>query len=266
MGIFCLLFQPKLAALASGELPQTLAVRVERHVGACLHCQQEWALQQRLVKALRGAAPLPAASSPFLWERLEAAIQSEAPRPPVFHPRRLAPLGGLALAGAAAAAVFVAYPQGVRRPPNTPQSISRPEINDRVKVAKVTPALAPKDLTALDKARLSETKIALNKPVSDPFAPQGGRTTPSAFPRRKHLPPLTAKNTAKNMVKDTLLPTKINAVAHLELGAVHIQTAEFNREVKEAEELERSSAQRATSTPTDAIASARGEANLGIFQ
>ncbi len=219
-------------------------------------------MQQRLVKALRGAAPLPAASSPFLWERLEAAIQSEAPRPPVFHSRRLAPLGGLALAGAAAAAVFVAYPQGVLRVPNTPQAILRPNINHRITGAQATPPPAPKALTALNQARRTETKVASNKPVSDPFALRGGRTTPSVFPRRKHLPPLTAKDT----VKDTLLPTKINAVAHLELGAVHIQTAEFNREVKEAEALERSSAQRATSTPTDAIASARGEANLGIFQ
>ncbi len=215
-------------------------------------------MQQRLVKALREAAPLAAASSPFLWERLEAAIQSEAPPPPVFHQRRLAPLGGLALAGAAAA-VFVAYPQGVLRVAKTPQTTPRPKFN-KVRLAQATPAPAPRALTALDQARRSDTKIALNKPVSDPFAPSVQRAISPTVHRRKHLPPLTAKD------KDALLPTKVNAVAHLELGAVHIQTAEFNREVKEAEELEHSSTQRATSTPTDAIASARGEVNLGIFQ
>lgn len=268
MGIFCLVYQPKLAALASGELPQPLAAPIERHLSACAHCQQQWAAQQRLTKSLRRAAPPPVAPSPALWQHLEAVIHSESIPPPVSRSRRLAPLGGLALAGAAAAALLVTRPH-----PIAPTTALAPAPHATPLKVAVLSSPPPRPLTALELAQREETQIINNKPPSDPFQVKTAlpektdtgaqilRRVQASRPLLRHKNPLV-----RSSQRDISLRTKINAVAQLELGTVHIQTAEFNREVKEAEERAPSPAKRATCAPSDAIASARGEMNLGIFQ
>ena len=272
MGIFCLLYQNKLAALASGELPDVLSERIERHLSACPSCLREWIAQEKLVGALRGAAPEPRLASPYLWEHLEAAIGQEvsAPTDNTRPGYRLAPLGALALAGVAVAALIVARPH---------DAVTTSQVAQILPVTHMSPVIrvGPKRATALELARRTQGQVSDNKPTRDPFAVSVASARPrnnsSRLPesaqvirriralstlRHPHLPPSFDIDIPQHAEK--------NAVAQLELGTIHIQTAEFNREVTEAEERDSGSAHRATCTPTDAIASARGETNLGIFQ
>jgi Putative zinc-finger len=274
MGIFCLLYQNKLAALASGELPERLAARVEQHLSACPDCLSEWASHKRLAEALRGATPGIQPASPYLWDRLEATIHAEAGAPSRHSSRRLAPLGALALAGAAAAALFITRPHTsptlvASQTPATPAATP-------LQVTQVSPS--PKPLSAVELARKSERKVLQNRPPQasyDPFVTHRSarvkreqerlkseqlvaRLRAARAPRRPHLPDPQEDSLPKR--------TQDSALVQLAQGTLHIQTAEFNREVTEAEQHERGAAHRASCAPTEAIASARGEANLGIFQ
>jgi hypothetical protein len=280
MGIFCLFYQNKLAALASQELPEGLASRVERHLSGCPDCLSEWAAQERMASCLRGASPEAQSPSPFLWERLEAAIQAEAPlreqapAAPTPSPfRRLAPLGGLALAGAAAAAVFVVRaPQKAAAPP--------PSVQAPVVIAKLSPtpeplpSPTPKPVTAVELAQQSE-KIDPPKPPQispDPFRKQrpaamGNTRRPlsslprvAQFTRRKRLPEPIERET------EISAPTQRHAVAVMEVGMHRIteeaQTAELNRQVTETERNELGASQRAAFAPTDAMSNAQHTRSL----
>ena len=265
MGIFCLLYQNKLTALASQELPEGLASRVERHLRSCPDCLSEWAAQERMAACLRGASPEIQSPAPLLWERLEAAIQAEAPHVAPIAPlrsplRRLAPLGGLALAGAAAAAVLV-----VRAPHKTPApSTASPT---PVFVAKLPsspeplPSPTPKPVTAIQLARQSEKLDPPKAPraaAPDPFRKQRQHVAP--FTRRKRLPEPTEREA------EISSPTQRHAVAVMEVGMNRIteeaQTAELNRQVTETELREPGALQRAAFAPTDAMSNAQHTRSL----
>ncbi|WP_309706758.1 zf-HC2 domain-containing protein [Armatimonas sp.] len=273
MGIFCLFYQNKLAALASQELPEGLASRVERHLHSCPDCLSEWAAQERMATCLRGASLEVQSPAPLLWERLEAAIQAEADEAPVAAPtprplRRLAPLGGMALAGAAAAAVFV-----VRAPHKTPALSPTPPTP--VFVAKLSstpeplPSPTPKPVTAIQLARQSEKLTPPKTPVAapDPFRKQRPHVASSPYhvirpviARRKRLPEPAERET------EISSPTRRHAVAVMEVGMNRIteeaQTAELNRQVTETELREPSALQRAAFAPTDAMSNAQHTRSL----
>lgn len=277
MGIFCLFYQNKLAALASQELPEGLASRVERHLSVCPDCLSEWAAQERMASSLRGASPEAQSPSPFLWERLEAAIQAEvpvaAPTPSPF--RRLAPLGGLALAGAAAAAVFVVRaPQRASTPPlSAPAPVVVAQLSSTPEPEPL-PSPTPKPATAIELAQQSE-KLDPPKPPPlspDPFRkqrPAGMNSTRrplsslprvAQFTRRKHLPE------PRQQEAEISAPTQRHAVAVIEVGMSRIteeaQTAELNRQVTETERKELGAPQRAAFAPTDAMSNAQHTRSL----
>jgi anti-sigma factor RsiW len=277
MGIFCLFYQDKLAALASQELPEGLASRVERHLRACPDCLSEWAAQERMASYLRGASPEAQSPSPFLWERLEAAIQAEVPiATPTPSPfRRLAPLGGLALAGAAAAAVLVVRaPQKAAPPlPLAPAPVVAAKFSSTPQPESL-PSPTPKPVTAIQLARQSE-KLAPPKPPQlspDPFRKQrpagmGSTRRPlsslprvAQFTRRKRLPEPIEPET------EISAPTQRHAVAVMEVGMHRIteeaQTAELNRQVTETERKELGAPQRAAFAPTDAMSNAQHTRSL----
>ena len=276
MGIFCLFYQPKLAALASQELPDALAERVERHLRTCPDCLSEWALQQRMTESLRSAAPAALAPSPSLWENLEAAIRAESPTPtpalPTKRPpvRRLAPLGGLALAGMAMAAVVVTRPSREPLPIPAPQATPATEA---IKVAELPkPSPTPQPLTAVKLAQDSE-KIEAPQPVTDPFEKKSIKTpskrpmplprVAQVAPRRKRLPEPTDE-------EPWVVPTRQHGVAVIEVGMNRVvedsQTAEFNRMVSEAEQKETGVSTRASCAPTEALATASAQNTRGLFQ
>lgn len=276
MGIFCLFYQPKLAALASQELPEPLAKRVERHLQTCPDCLSEWALQQRMTESLRGAAPAALAPSPYLWENLEATIRAEAPTPapPVMRPswRRLAPLGGVALASVAMAAVVITRPSPQPRPvAAAPQAT--PEAVQIVAIPKPSPSPQPPPAVLL--ANASEgLKAPKPTPTTDPFEKKTqkvriGRPLPriaSGITRRKRLPELTRDEREESWVS----PTRRHGVAVIEVGMNRVvedsQTEEFNRMVAEAERNDLGLSARASSPPTEALATASAQNTRGLFQ
>lgn len=261
MGILCLFYRNKLAALTSNELPEALALRVERHLQQCPDCLSEWAAQQRMAAALRGAAPTPAMPSPQLWDRLETAIESEAagsvPVRPPFRP--LGPLGGLALAGAAAAAILVARPTLL---PPSPRSVAAPA--PVVPVAVMPPSAAPQPHTrptqrVASAVELGQRAAGLDRapsPISDPFALRSHRTERFQAPESpserlihtvRSARPLTSARrafpgTETAMERDLPPRAKNNAVALVEVGMHRVveesQTEELNRLVSEAERKE----------------------------
>lgn len=270
MGISCLLYRNKLAALTSNALPEALAARVERHLQSCPDCLSEWAAQQRMAEALRAASPTLAAPSPFLWERLQSAIEAEAaPRTPARPPlRRLAPLGSLALAGAAAAAILVLRPQV----PATTSSSTAPQVSSPASPAptqmhaSLPPSPAP---TALELARRTERQVAANRAAPDPFAPRPlshpttDTDTGAQLVRRVRRASSVARRPKVLPVLEGELPARAshNAVALVEAGMHRVveesQTAELNRLVAEAESREPSAAQRASCPATEATVSAQ---------
>lgn len=267
MGISCLLYRNKLAALTSNALPEALAARVERHLRVCPDCLSEWAAQQRMAAALRQATPTAALPSPTLWERLEVAIEAEAapPAPARVTPRRLAPLGGLALAGAAAAALLVARPQvRVTAPMTSPAPQQAPQI---ALAPKPSPSPAPKAPSALQLAQQSERLVVANKPAKDPFASQQPEGTApdlgTEVVRRVRLSRPQPRTLKALPLPEPKLPSRAekNAVALLEVGMHRVveesQTEELNRLVAEAERHEPGASQRASCPATDATVSAQ---------
>lgn len=115
MKIFCWWYQTRLTAFASDALPEREATRVATHLSHCARCQEELAAARRFSAALRTASPAVQSPSPYLWERLEAAIVAEAPAPRPSALRRLAPAGAVLASGAALAAVWLSAPAPPRR-------------------------------------------------------------------------------------------------------------------------------------------------------
>jgi Putative zinc-finger len=273
MGIFCLFYQTKLAALTSNELPDALAARVEHHLGVCPDCLTEWARQQRMAAALRSAAPDALAPSPFLWERLENALQAETmPRAPVRASRRyLAPLATCALAGIAAAAVYIGRPRTAGHVPNSAQLTHDSHTTDVVK--KAPPAISTV-ASALELARKAEKLVDTPQPKNaqersrDPFVKRRLRraldTLAQSEQGLRHV--RTARLTLANKPRHSPLPPSANdlppraknsAVALIEVGMHRVveesQTAELNRLVNEAEKYD----QAALGTATDATVNAQ---------
>ena len=275
MGISCLFYQNKLAALASQELPEPLAKRVRHHLSACPSCLCEWTAQERMAARLRSATPSALAPNPFLWERLEAAIQAEAtvtaPKPSPH--RRLAPLGGLALAGAAIAAVWIVRPAHIIPGPTGMQSVvqvAQGPVSKPAPVQSSPPHASVKTKPAALALALKGEKLSVApRRVADPFRKQQlSRPESPLLPRIAHLsrrkqrpvfsPPLGEE--------DLPQPARRNAVAMVEVGMHRVveesQTAELNRLVAETEQLEPGVAQRAACPPTEATSIAQHTRNL----
>ncbi len=271
MGIFCLVYQNKLAALASQELPEPLAQRVERHLNACPTCRSEWAAQERMAAQLRSSTPGALAPNPFLWERLEAAIQTETSVPTVSPLRRLVPLGGLALAGVALAALWVTRPASETEP-QVALTITHPVSVTSPKPIQVATAAPTKSVaSALEIARQSEKLPVTPQHTTDPFRKQHEdrlESTPRPLPytvkiaRRKQLPDLPVRTNHEEFSS----PTQHNAVALIEVGMHRVveesQTAELNRLVSETEQTEPGVSQRAACAPPEATAIAQNTRNL----
>ena len=106
-----------LAATGDGDL---LDARARRHVDACLRCQAELAQYRKLLRALRTLRTDVLTPAPGLVTGVLAAIEEAGERHAIrslLHGRRVAYVGGIAVAATAAgagAAIVLASRRGKR--------------------------------------------------------------------------------------------------------------------------------------------------------
>ena len=238
MNIFCWWYRTKLTAYASSALPEGLATRVGAHLDLCPTCRIELEANLRLVDALRIASPVVASPNPYLWERLEAAMQAEAPAPRPSPLRRLAPLGAVVLAGSALAAVAI------------------------VRSGSVVPTVSPTPATvAVAVSPVPPLQVAK---VSPPEAVVASQITT----RRPELP-LVARHHATRRSVPKVLSTLASgqAVELVEVGTRRVvevvHTEALNRMVTETEKDDvTDKSRRAVCLPADATSIAQNTRSL----
>lgn len=186
MGIYrilCSRYRGKLTAYASGVLPSREAERIASHLDRCPACWEELTAVMAMTDLLADVSPaLPEVSSD-LWTRLEARIQTEAPR----APRRETPFA-LPAIGFATAAAAVIVGVAVKVTPMRPL----PALADLVSVDFFTrtssDAPRPRVQVAAGVSRNKRTSFhPLAGTSFDPAAPPAA-AAPDPFRNRFHPP------------------------------------------------------------------------------